>query len=140
MTKINGNDGMNNFYYGLNQLNVKKSDSTERTVSAAPASAAGSIETSFDFGVGSKQKAEQIKGLEVEGVSKLPQQDLQELNQLAQLAGIKSISVPTQVYDRIGASVADVTTVMTEMETENNAAVLFNSPEFASLNSLFGIV
>lgn len=140
MTKINGNDGMN-FYFGLNSLNVNQTDKPAKTdATEKPASAKETAPADFDFGVGSKQRAEQIKGMEVEGVTKIPQEDQQELNNLAQIAGIKNISVTQPVYNRISNSVQQVGTVMGEIETENNAEQLYRSQEFGVLNALFGIV
>ena len=140
MTKINGNDGMN-FYFGLNSLNVNKTGKSAKTdATEKSASAKETASADFDFGVGSKQRAEQIKGMEVEGVTKIPQEDQQELNSLAQIAGIKNISVTQPVYNRISNSVQQVGTVMGEIETENNAEQLYKSQEFAVLNTLFGIV
>ena len=95
MTRINGNDGMNNnFFLKLNPLQTSKTDKPVETEKTTNASKAPSI--NFDFGVGSKQNAAQIRGMEVEGVTKLSETDQNDLNSLAQMAGIKRISVSTR--------------------------------------------
>lgn len=138
MARIDGNDSMKNVYFGRNTLNVEKTDKTGKTEQTARA--AETTQAEFNFGIGSKQQSDQIRGMEVEGVTKLPQEDMQELNSLAQIAGLKNISVTQPVYNRISESVSQVGAVMEEIETENNAQQLFASQEFAVLNALFGIV
>ncbi len=144
MTKVNGNDGMKNVYFGQNSLNVNKTDKTVKTEHTAPAGETESTaETSsagfVDFGVGSKQKSDEIRGLQVEGVSRLAKADMEDLSQLSQIAGIPNIYVTQAVYNRISDSVSDIGNVMDTIGTENNAEALFESSEFGTLNNLFGI-
>ncbi len=134
---INGNNGMNNVYFGLNSLNVNKTDRTVETEQTTSASETKSTE--FTFNVGSKQQADQIRGLEVEGAVRLAKADMEDLGQLAQIAGIRNISVTQPVYNRISDSVAGFTNVMDNITTTDNAEALFASPEFAVLNNLFGV-
>lgn len=139
MTRINGNDGMNNnFFLKLNPLHTSKTDKPVETEQTTNASETTPI--NFDFGVGSKQNAAQIRGMEVEGVTKLSEADQNDLNSLAQMAGIKRISVSQDVYNRIDNSVKGFTSSMNELTVGNNAEDLFKSVEFQTLNNIFGIV
>ena len=139
MTKVNGNDGMSNFYYRLNPFNTSKIDKSAKTEQAAPAQNTEAASTTFDFSIGSKQTANQIRGLEVEGAGKIPAADQKDLDKLAELAGIKSISVPQTVYGRIDKTVAGFGNVMDEITAENNTQKLFASEGFQTLNDIFGI-
>ena len=137
MTRINGNDGMKNVYFGQNSLNVGRTDKSVRTEQTAPTTETSSIE--FTFNVGSKQQADQIRSLEVEGAVRLDKTDMEDLDQLAQLIGIKNISVTQTGYDRIKKSVVEFAGLMDDFTTTSNAEALFKSSEFGTLNTLFGI-
>ena len=139
MTKVNGNGGMSNFFLKLNPLHTSKTNESAKTEQTSLAQNTEATSTTFDFSIGAKQTADQIRGFEVEGVKKIPPADQADLNQLAQLAGLKSVSVPQNVYNRIGNTVVNVTNVMDTIEVENNAQELFGSEEFQTLNNLFGI-
>ena len=67
----------------------------------------------------------------------ISKQDTDELNEMFAMAGIKG-QVPTkQVYERIGASVAQFNGVFKDIETENNIEALFSSTNFKTLDNIF---
>lgn len=68
----------------------------------------------------------------------VPKEDAVDLEQLFAMAGLGKNRMPSKtVYERIGASVTQVSKVMTDIETEDNIAALFNSPEFSTLDNIF---
>ena len=68
----------------------------------------------------------------------VPKEDAADLEQLFAMAGLAKNRMPSKtVYERIGASVTQVSKVMTDIETEDNIAALFNSPEFSTLDNIF---
>ena len=64
-------------------------------------------------------------------------QDADDLSQLFAMAGIKTQMPTKAVYERIGASVGQVSKAITDLETEDHIEQLFNSPEFKVLDNIF---
>ncbi len=65
-------------------------------------------------------------------------EDAADLEQLFAMAGLGKTRMPSKtVYERIGGSVAQVSKVMSDIETEDHIEALFNSPEFKTLDNIF---
>ena len=65
-------------------------------------------------------------------------EDAADLEQLFAMAGLEKTRMPSKdSYERIGASVAQVSKVMTDIETEDHIEALFSSPEFGVLDNIF---
>ena len=65
-------------------------------------------------------------------------EDAADLEQLFAMAGLGKNRMPSKaVYDRIGTNVAQVSKIMTDIETEDHVEALFNSPEFSTLDNIF---
>lgn len=65
-------------------------------------------------------------------------EDAADLEQLFAMAGLGKTRMPSKtVYERIGGSVAQVSKVMNDIETEDHIEALFNSPEFKTLDNIF---
>lgn len=139
MAKVNGNDGNTPDLKNLQAYyEAIKAKATSKTGKTDKIEGNNQVPTNtFDFGIGSKTQAQQIAGLEVEGLSKIPEEDVVQLTELYKMAGIKSPIPTKQVYERIGTSVTQVGDMMTRIETENNATELFNSSEFKVLDDIF---
>ena len=65
-------------------------------------------------------------------------EDAADLEQLFAMAGLTKTRMPSKaVYERINSSVAQVSKVMTDIETEDHIEELFNSPAFQTLDNIF---
>ena len=72
--------------------------------------------------------------------AKIPETDRAELNEMFAMAGIKNAKMPTvPQYKSIANQVDTATTALEELRTTTHTEDLFNSPEFGTLNDLFGI-
>lgn len=141
MVSINGNFG---FFERNNSLktqntNLEKAGNVPISKPDEAKETANVENKDFEFGIGSKHQAGQIKGLEVEGMSKIAKEDAVQLAQMYEMAGIKAPLPTKQVYSRVAASVNQFSSTLDEVETEGHAQDLFNSQSFAKLNNIFGI-
>lgn len=140
MTRIDGNDGMKNVYLRQNSSSVSRTDRPVRTEQTAPTTETSSTEF---FGLGSKQKSAVIRGMEVEGATRPPKADMEDLNELAQAAGIKNRTYIDNLTMRSYANIEDQVRKCTEnidaITTTYNAEALFASPEFGTFNNVFGM-
>ena len=65
-------------------------------------------------------------------------EDADDLQELFAMAGVSKKRMPSKAsYENIAASVAQVSKVMTDIETEDHITTLFNSPEFEVLDNIF---
>ncbi len=65
-------------------------------------------------------------------------EDSADLAQLFAMAGLTKTRMPSKaVYERINSSVAQVSKVMNDIETEDHIEELFNSPAFQTLDNIF---
>ncbi len=66
--------------------------------------------------------------------------DAKELTEMFAMAGIKNPKMPTVAqYASVSGHVAEATKGIDDLLTTNNTQALFDSPEFNTLNKLFGI-
>lgn len=73
-------------------------------------------------------------------LARIPETDAAELNEMYNMAGIKNLRMPTVAqYASVAGHVATFEQGIDELTTTNNAQQLFDSPEFATLDKLFGL-
>ena len=131
MVSINGNGNVNNNLFvnnGLQPQHVKGNENIE--VKIADNKAIGEF--------GDKLLNQVMPGFV--RTSKIPETDRKDLTEMFAMAGVKNPKMPTAAqYASISNSVGTVETGLDKLNTANHTADLFNSPEFGTLNNIFGI-
>ena len=131
VSSINGNGNVNNNVFINGGLKTQNNTGTEKIdINIADNKAFG------EFG---NKLLDQVQPTFIQ-TAKLPEEDRSEISEMFTIAGINKAKMPTAAqYASISNQVNNFVTNFDELTTTNNAENLFNSKEFKTLNSFFGI-